>query len=186
VLQLASHTPNVSFAESGPTGFIRQSIPYVYTFALGTAPVLDSRMPLGRIVTVAVADGTRASHAPDDPFARRVPVIPAVTGPVHVTGVRRGDSLEIELIGLEANDSGSIGQLLATIAVTSGNAGRGADPVRTTIPVGGVVRMTARQPGGLILFGPVFARRIRNGDPCGEPVPARMMVRCTVIQSHGV
>jgi hypothetical protein len=186
MLQLASHTPNVSFAESGPTGFIQQSIPYVYAFALGTAPVLDSRMPLGRIVTVAVADGARAPHAPDDPFARRVPVIPAVTGPVHVTGVRRGDGLEIELIALEANDSGSIGQLLATIAVASGGAGRGADPVQTTIPVGRVVRITARQPGGLIQFGPVVARRNPTGDPRGKPVVARMMVRCTLVQSHGV
>jgi hypothetical protein len=186
MLRSATHTPNVSIAESGPTGFIQQTIPYVYAFALGAAPVLDSRMPLGRIVTVAVADGTRPSHAPDDLFARRVPGIPAVTGPVHVTGVRRGDNLEIELIALEPNDSGSVGQLLATIGVASGDPGRGADPVQTTLPVGGVVRMTARQPGGLFLFGPVVARRNRNGAPCEEPVAARMMVRCTVVQSDSV
>ncbi len=134
MLRSATHTPNVSIAESGPTGFIQQTIPYVYAFGLGTAPVLESHMPLGRIVTVAVADGTRASHAPDDLFARRVPGIPAVTGPVHVTGVRRGDNLEIELIALEANDSGSIGQLLATIAVASSDPGEIADPVQTTYP----------------------------------------------------
>ena len=186
MFQPATHTPNVSFAESGPTGFIQQSIPYAYAFALGNAPALDSRIPLGRIVTVAVDDGTRTPHAPDDLFARQVPVIPAVTGPVHVTGVRRGDNLEIELIALEANDSGSIGQLLATIGVASGGAGRDADPVQTAIPVGGVVRITAPQRGGLIRFGPVVTRLNPNGDPRGEPVAARMMVRCTVVQSHGV
>jgi hypothetical protein len=186
MLQPTTYTSNVSIAESGPIGFIQQAIPYVYAFALRTAPVLESRMPLGRTVTVAVADGRRAPHAPDDLFAKRVPGIPAVTGPVHVTGVRRGDNLEIELIALEANDSGSVGQLLATIAAASGAPGRGADPIQTTIPVGGVVRMTARQPGGLIQFGPVVARRNRNGSPCREPVAARMMVRCTVVQSHGV
>jgi hypothetical protein len=185
MLQPATHTPNVFVAELGPTGFIQQTIPYVYAFALGAAPALDSRMPLGRIVSIAVADGTRPPHAPDDLFARRVPGIPPVTGPVHVTGVRRGDNLEIELIALEANASGSVGQLLATIAVAGGDPGRGADSVQTTIPVGGVVRMTARQPGGLILFGPVVTRRNRNGAPGEEPVAARMMVRCTVVQSHG-
>ena len=64
MLQPDRQTPNVSFADSGPTGFIQQTIPYVYAFALGTAPVLDTRIPLGKIVTVAVADGTRAAHAP--------------------------------------------------------------------------------------------------------------------------
>jgi hypothetical protein len=186
MLQPATQTSNVSCAESGPTGFIQQSIPYAYAFALGNAPALDNRIPLGRIVTVAVDDGTRPPHAPDDLFARRVPVIPAMTGPVHLTGVRRGDNLEIELIALEANDSGSIGQLLATIAVASTSPGRGADPVQTTIPVGGVVRITAPQPGGLIRFGPVVSRLNPNGDPRGEPVAARMMVRCTVVQSHGI
>jgi hypothetical protein len=186
MLQPTTHTPNVSIAESGPTGFIQQTIPYAFAFALGSAPVLDSRMPLGRIVTVAVADGRRAPHAPDDLFASRVPGIPAVTGPVHVTGVRRGDNLEIELIALEANDSESIDQLLATITVASGDPGRGPDSVQTTIPVGGVVQMTARQPGGLIQFGPVVARRNHNGDLRGDPVAARMIVRCTVVPSHGV
>src|SRR5215204_3866966 len=129
MFQRATHTLNVSIAESGPIGFIHQTIPYVYAFALGTASVLESCMPLGRIVTVAVADGRRAPHALDDLFARRVPGIPAVTGPVHVTGVRRGDNLEIELIALEANNSESVGQLLATIAVASGDPGRDPDPV---------------------------------------------------------
>ena len=101
-----------------------------------------------------------------------------------MTGVRRGDSLLLELIALEANDSRSIGQLLATVA--SAGVGRGEDPVQTTIPVGGVVRITARQPGGLIQFGPVVARRNPTGDPRGKPVVARMMVRCTLVQSHGV
>src|SRR5215217_2987557 len=152
MLQPAMHTNSISIVESGPTGFIQQNIPYAFAFALGNAPVLDPRIPLGKIVTIAVADGTRAPHAPHDLFARRVPVIPAVTGPVHVTGVRRGDNLEIELIALEANDSGSIGQLLATIGVASGGAGRDADPVQTAIPVGGVVRIAAPQRGGLIRF----------------------------------
>jgi hypothetical protein len=185
MLQPARHTPNVSFADSGPTGFIQQTIPYAYAFALGTAPVLDTRIPLRKIVTVAVVDGTRAPHAPHDAFAKRVPVIPAVTGPVHVTGVRRGDILEIEVIALDANDSGSISQLLATIAVASSGAERVADPVQTTVPAGGVVRMTARQPGGLILFGPVVARRNRRSDLCEEPVAAQILVRCTVIRAAG-
>jgi hypothetical protein len=184
--QPAARTTNVAIAESGPTGFIQQTIPYAFAFALGNAPVLDTRMPLGKIVTVAVADGTRAPHVPHDWFAARVPVIPAVTGPVHVAGVRQGDILEIEVIALAANDSASIGPLLATVAVASDGAGRGADPVvQSTIPAGGVVRVAARQPGGLILFGPVVARQNRNGDPRGEPVAARMMVRCTVIQTQG-
>src|SRR5215208_2346991 len=119
MLQPGTQTTNVSIAEPGPTGFIQQTIPYAFTFALGNAPVLDTRIPLGKIVTVAVADGTRAEHAPHDLFARRVPVIPAVTGPVHIAGVRRGDILEIEVIALEANDPGSIGPLLTTIAVAS-------------------------------------------------------------------
>jgi hypothetical protein len=185
MLQPATRTPSISFAESGPTGFIQQAIPYVYAFALGNAPVLDTRIPLGKIVTVAVADDTRAPQADLDLFAQRVPVIPAVTGPVHIAGVRRGDLLEIEVIALDANDSEAIGPLLATIAVASDGTGQGADLVQSAIPAGGIVRVIARQPGGLLLFGPVVARRNRNGDPRGELVAAQMKVRCTVIQAQG-
>ena len=64
MLQPATQTTDVSIAEFGPTGFIQQPIPYAYAFALGNAPVLDTRIPLGKIVTVAVADGRRAQHAP--------------------------------------------------------------------------------------------------------------------------
>src|SRR5215218_363580 len=185
MLQPAMHTNSISIVESGPTGFIQQNIPYAFAFALGNAPVLDPRIPLGKIVTIAVADGTRAPHAPHDLFARRVPVIPAVTGPVHVAGVRRGDILEIEVIALEANDSGSIGPLLATVAVANRNSQPRADAVQFSISAGGVVRITAQQPGGLIQFGPVVVRRDRGTDQCGEPVAARMMVRCTVVRTQG-
>jgi hypothetical protein len=185
MLQSATQTSDVSIAEFGPTGFIRQTIPYAFAFALGNAPVLDTRIPLGKIVTVAVADGGRAEHALHDMFAKRVPVIPAVTGPAHVAGVRRGDILEIEVIALEANDSGSIGPLLATVAVANRSSGPSADQVQSTISAGGAVRVTAQQPGGLILFGPVVAMRTPEADLCGEPVAARMMVRCTVIQAQG-
>ena len=185
MLQPTTQTTNVSIAEFGPTGFVRQTLPYAYAFALGNAPVLDTRIPLGKIVTVAVADGGRAEHALHDMFAKRVPVIPAVTGPVHVAGVRRGDVLEIEVIALEANESGSTGPLLATVAVANRSSGPGADSVQSSISAGGLVRITAQQPGGLILFGPVVARRNRGADLCEEPVAARMMVRCTVIQAQG-
>jgi hypothetical protein len=100
--------------------------------------------------------------------------------------VCRGDILDIELIALEANDSGSLGPLLATVAVANRSSGPSADPVRSTISAGGVVRIIAQQPGGLIQFGPVVPRRDRRADLYGEPVAARMMVRCTVIQSQGV
>jgi hypothetical protein len=185
MLQPATPTTNISTAEFGPTGFIRQTIPYAYAFALGTVPVLATRIPLGKIVTVPVADGRRAEHALDDVFTRRVPVIPAVTGPVHVAGVRRGDVLEIEVIALEANDSGAIGPLLATVAVANRTSPPGANPVQSSVSAGGVVRITAQQPGGLIQFGPVVARQHRREELCEEPVAARMMVRCSVIQTRG-
>jgi hypothetical protein len=185
MLQPTTRTTEVSIAEFGPTGLIRQTIPYALAFALGDVPVLDTRIPLGRIVTVVVADGRRAEHALHDVFAKRVPLIPAVTGPVHVAGVRRGDVLEIEVIALEAIDSASIGPLIATVAVANKSSRQGADPVQSSISAGGVVRITAQQPGGLILFGPVVARRNRRADLCGETVAARMMVRCTVIQDQG-
>ena len=185
MLQLATPASNVAGAGSGPTGFIQPTIPYVFAFALGTAPVLDPCILLGKVVTIAVADGRRAPHALQDVFAARVPVIPAVTGPVRVTGVRRGDILEIDVIALEPAVAGSIGPLFGTIAVAGGDAGRGAYPVQSTIPAGGSVRVTAQQPTGLISFGPVVARRESDGDQCGEPIDARMIVRCTVIQSQG-
>ena len=185
MLQPAAHATNASIAEFGPTGFIRHPIPYAFAFALGNAPVLDTRIPLGKIVTVAVADGRRAEHDLHDMFARRVPVNPAVTGPVHVAGVRRGDILEIEVIALETDESGSIGPLFATVGVASMSSQQGEDPVQFSISAGGVVWITARQPGGLIQFGPVVARRNRRADLCEEPVAARMMVRCSVIQAQG-
>jgi hypothetical protein len=185
MLQLTTRTTEVSIAEIGPTGLIRQTIPYAFAFALGDVPVLDTRIPLGKIVTVAVADGRRAEHDLRDEFAKRVPVIPAVTGPVHVAGVRRGDILEIEVIALEADESGSIGPLLANVGVANLSSRPGVDPVQFSISAGGVVWITARQPGGLIQFGPVVARRTPKADLCGEPVAARMMVRCTVIQAQG-
>jgi hypothetical protein len=182
MLQPVTQKTNVALAEFGPTGLIRQTIPYAFAFALGNTPVLDTRIPLGKIVTVAVADGRRAEHARHGMFARRVPVIPAVTGPVHVAGVRRGDLLEIEVIALEANGSGSVGPLLATVAANRGS-GSSADLVQSTVSAGGAVRITAQQPGGLIWFGPVVARRTPKADLCGEPVAARMMVRCAVIET---
>jgi hypothetical protein len=185
MLQPVTRTPNVSIAGSGPTGFIQQTMPYAFAFALGNTPALETRIPFGKIVTVAVTDGTRAPHAPQELFAKRVPVIPAVTGPVHVAGVRRGDTLEIEVIALAASDPTSVDPLLATIAVASDGAGRVAELVQSAISTGGVVRVAARQPGGLVMFGPVVARRSRDGDPRGEPVAAQMMIRCTVVQPHG-
>ena len=182
MLQPATPTPKLSIAESGPTGFIQPAIPYAFAFALGSAPVLHTRMPLGRIVTVAVADGTPAPRAPHDLFAGRVPAIPAATGPVHVVGVRRGDVFEIEVISIETNGSAASSPLLVTIAIAG--AGRGATLNQSAIP-GGIVRATARQPGGLVTFGPVVAWGSCNGDPHGEPVAARMIVRCTVIQTQG-
>jgi hypothetical protein len=185
MLQPATQSTDVSNVEFGPTGFIRQPIPYAYAFALGNVPVLNTRIPLGKIVSVAVADGRRAEHALHDVFAKRVPVIPAVTGPVHVAGVRRGDILEIEVIALEANDSGSIGPLLATVAVADRSSQPRADAVQSSISAGEAVRITAQQPGGLIQFGPVVVGRDRGTDQCGEPVAARMMVRCTVVRAQG-
>jgi acetamidase/formamidase len=182
MLQPAMHTNSISIVESGPTGFIQQNIPYAFAFALGNAPVLDPRIPLGKIVTIAVADGTRAPHAPHDLFARRVPVIPAVTGPVHVAGVRRGDILEIELIALEANGTESIGPLLVTIAVENRSSEPRANSVQSAISAGGVVRLPAQQPGGLLQFGPAVLTQGRQADARGEPVAARMRVRCTVIR----
>jgi hypothetical protein len=185
MLSPATQTTEVSIAEFGPTGFIRQPIPYAFAFALGKDPVLGTRIPLGKIITVAVADGTRAEPALHDMFANRVPVVPAVTGPVYVAGVRRGDILEIEVIALEASDSGSIGPLLATVAVANRSSEPAADAIRSAISTGGAVRITAQQPGGLILFGPVVARRDRGTGQCGKSIAARMMVRCTVIQAPG-
>ncbi|MCD6058615.1 MAG: hypothetical protein K0Q89_2145 [Thermomicrobiales bacterium] len=185
MLQPATRTTDLSIAEFGPTGLIRQTIPNAFAFALGRAPVLNTRIPLGKVVTVAVADGRCAEHDLHDMFARRVPVIPAVTGPVHVAGVRRGDILEIEVIALEADESGSIGPLLATVGAASMSSQQGVDPAQFSISAGGVVWITARQPGGLIQFGPVVARRNRRADLCEEPVAARMMVRCSVIQAQG-
>ena len=185
MLQPATQSTDVSNVEFGPTGFIRQPIPYAYAFALGNAPVRATRIPLGKIVTVAVADGRRAKHALDDVFTKQVPVIPAVTGPVHVAGVRPGDVLEIEVIALEANDSGSIGPLLATVAIATKSSQSSVAPVQSSVSAGGVVRITAQQPGGSIQFGPVVARRNRREDLCEEPVAARMMVRCSVIETLG-
>src|SRR5687767_10026366 len=106
-------------------------MPHFYAFALGNARVQYMRILRGKIVTVAVADGTRAPQADLNLFAQRVPVIPAVTGPVHIAGVCRGDLLEIEVITLDANDSEAIGPLLATIAVASDGTGQGADLVQS-------------------------------------------------------
>ena len=185
MLQPARPTADVSVPEFGPTGFIRQSVPYAYAFALGNAPILDTRISLGRIVTVAVADGRCSEQAPHDMFGKRVPPIPAVTGPVHVAGVCRGDLLEIEVLALEANDSGSIRPLLATVGVAKGSSQPGASPLQALVSTGGVVRMTAQQPGGLIQFGPIVARRNHGADRGREPVAARMMVRCTVVGNQG-
>ena len=184
MFQPATHAPNVALAESGPTGFIRPTIPYAFAFALGPTPVRDSRIPLGKVVMIAVADGKRALHDPHDWFAARVPVIPAVTGPIHVNGVRPGDTLEIDVIVLEPDGLGSIGSLLVTIAAASGRTARGAEPLQSTILAGGAVRVKAQHPGGLISFGPVVTRREGDGAPHGEPLAARLLVRCTVVASQ--
>ncbi len=185
MLQHATHVPIVALAESGPAVFVQPIIPYAFAFALGHAPVRATRIPLGKDVLIAVADGTRAPHAPNDWFAARVPVFPPVTGPVHVNGVRPGDTLEIDVIALEPDGLGSIGSLMVTIAVAGGGTERGAEPLQSTMPVGGAVRVKAQHPGGLISFGPVVMRHERAGDPRREPIAARLLVRCTVVASQG-
>jgi hypothetical protein len=184
MLHHATHGPNVALAEPGPTVFIQPIIPYAFAFALGHVPARAARIPLGKDVMIAVADGTCAPHDPRDWFAARVPVVPAVTGPLHVDGVRPGDTLEIDVIALEPDGPGAIGSLLVTIVGASERTGPGAKPLHATIPAGGAVRMKAQHPGGLIAFGPVLARQEGNGAPSGDPVAARLLVRCTIVASQ--
>ena len=179
MLQLATPAPHS--AATGPRGFIQPPIPYAFAFALGNTPPLATRVQPGKVVAIAVMDGTRAPHPPHDLFAGRVPAVPAVTGPVRIDGVCPGDVLEVEVLALESESTGGSGSHIVGIAV----ANSGVDAVQSAIPAGGVVRVTAHQPGGLVSFGPVVRRRERIGDPPGEPVAARVTVRCTVIQSQG-
>src|SRR5215207_7557997 len=102
MLQQTTYAPYVAGIGSGPREFIQPPIPYALAFALRNAPALDTRVPLGKAVTIAVTDGTRAPHSPHDLFAARVPVIPAVTGPLCVGGVHPGDILEVEVLALES------------------------------------------------------------------------------------
>ncbi len=183
MLQHATPVPNGVLAESSPTSFIRPSIPYVFAFALGHAATPNTQIPLDKAVTITVSAGTRAPHAPQDWFASRVPVIPSMNGPVRVNGVRRGDMLEIEVVTLEPDGPRSIGPLLVTIAVACGRHGRNEEPIQAMIPAGGAVRIKAQRPGALITFGPVATRQKGDSGSGRDPVGARMIVRCTVVQA---
>jgi hypothetical protein len=185
MLQPATYPPHAGCSRSGPREFIQPPIPYAFAFALKNSTALDTRLPLEKVVTIAVTNGTRAPHPPHDLFAARVPVIPAVTGPLCLVGVRPGDILEVEVLAIQPDGPGSIDSHLVTIAVATGRAEQDADPAQSAIPAGGAVRVTAGQPGGLISFGPVVPRRQRAGDSRGEPVAARVTVRCTLMTSQG-
>ncbi len=174
----ASPARGVPLATDGPHHMLLPQRPYVFAFALTHPPVRAERINLGEPVTVVIADGARQPHEPHDWFTARLPAIPPVTGPLHVTGVSPGDTLEIEVLTI-----GAVGPMPAplrrlTVTVT-GRPSEASDPAPVTIPVGGVARIPVHRQGGMLTVGPVVASN--GADDVGVPIAANVTLRCSVM-----
>ncbi len=176
MLQIA--TPMTSVSPAGPRQVVQSAPPFVFAFAMGGAPARPERIVPGEITVIEIADGACRSSQQHDWFAARVPAIPAVTGPLWVSRVVPGDILEIEVLALEPRDEAS--DTLLTVAI--GVAGSGVGPNRTpaVIPAGGVLRIAAEHPGGLVTFGPVVPASPISGERHGEPLAAFVTIRVAV------
>jgi hypothetical protein len=180
MLQFA--TPVTVVSPAGPRQFVRSAPPFVFAFAMGGAPTRPEPIVPGEITVIEIADGACHSSRQDDWFAARVPAIPAMTGPLRVSGVAPGDILEIEVLALEPRDVAS--DTLLTIAI--GVAGGGVGPDRTSaIPAGGLLRIAAERPGGLVTVGPVILAHQISGERIGVPVAAFVTIRVAVAPPRG-
>jgi hypothetical protein len=178
---LQTATPIASVSPAGPRRFVQSAPPFVFAFAMGGVPTRPERIVPGEITVIEIADGARYSHD-DNWFAARVPTIPPATGPLRVSGVAPGDILEIEVLALEPRDVAS--DTLLTIAI--GVAGRGVGPDPTSaIPAGGLLRIAAERPGGLVTVGPVILAHHISGERIGVPVAAFVTIRVAVAPPRG-
>lgn len=175
MLQAIPQTP----ALDGPRRAIWPHRPYVWAFALGEAPAPRDPIPPGEEVVVAVADGRRPPHAPDDWFTMRVPTIPSVTGPISVAGVRAGDLLQIAIVALAPENAPEHRSLRVTL---TGSPSRAPGSTQVMVPPGSVVRLPASRAGGPFSVGPVLADA-EDGD-VGVPIAARVTLRCTLVSSR--
>ena len=165
-----------------PRKLLWPRLPYVYDFALANAPAHTERIALCEPFSVVVADGTRAPHDPDDWFARRVPAIPPVTGPLQIAGIGPGDTLRVAVLALDAADLMLMPPPMLTVAI-AGSRGNGSDSAQVAIPAGGIASMPVLCPGAQLTVGPVLV-----GPEDGAvdiSVAATVTLRCTCVQPQG-
>lgn len=168
---------------SGLEQGIRPEHPFVFEFAAPDTTMSKARITPGVVASVQVAGPTRGGWDADDWFAARTPAIRPVTGPIFVAGVAPGDILEIELLFLEPRAQPASAPFLATITVASGRTG--GDALQVAIPAGGLVRIPAQRPGGLISIGPVHSGQQLDRERACMPVPACLSIRVTIVQPIG-
>jgi hypothetical protein len=181
MLQFA--TPVTVVSPAGPRQFVRSAPPFVFAFAMGGAPTRPEPIVPGEITVIEIADGACHSSRQDDWFAARVPAIPAMTGPLRVSGVAPGDILEIEVLALEPRDA--VASTPLTVAIGVAGSGVRPDRAHAAIQAGGVLRMAAERPGGLVTVGPVIPARPISGERTGAPVSAFVTVRVAVSPPRG-
>ena len=159
--------------------------PFAFAFAMGATPMQGIEIVPGTITSIEVVDGAPCAERPNDWFARRVPRIPPVTGPLRVTGVRRGDILAIELLDLSVESSMADERTLITVAVSGGEYGS-PKTLQASVPCGGVVHIPALETGGLLSVGPILSRQVQGEAEQWDTIAAHVAVRCTVARSgHG-
>jgi acetamidase/formamidase len=150
---------------------------------MGGAPTRPERIVPGEITVIEMADGACRSSQQDRWFAVRVPAIPAATGPLRVSGVAPGDTLQFEVLALEPKNAASSARLTVAIGVAGSEGNR--DRTQAAIPAGGVLHMTAKRPGGLVTFGPVIPAGPISGEGAEAPVAAFATVRVAISPPRG-
>jgi hypothetical protein len=180
---LQTATPIASVSPADPRRFVQSAPPFVFAFAMGGPPTRSERIVPGEITVIEIADGVCHSSQQDGWFATRVPAILAATGPLRVSGVAPGDTLEIEVLALEPRDAASSARLTVAIGVVG--SGIGSDETHAAIPAGGVLRVAAERPGGLVTFGPVIPAGPIPGKGAAVSVAAFATVRVAVSPPRG-
>jgi hypothetical protein len=172
-----------AFTANPPGKLIRPQQPFVFAFALGDSGTVADRIVPGEIVAIAVSDGRRPPLDPQNWFATRVPTSPPVTGPISVTGVRPGESIEVEVLALEPEEPISTRCLRVAISVARDATAQALGPVQVVVPARGMARLPTSHPGGLVSFGPVLADMASNDTQV--LVAGRVTIRCTVVPQRG-
>jgi acetamidase/formamidase len=170
----------VSVPSLGPRRTIHPHRPFAFSFAVSATRAEVEQIIPGETVVVAIHSGRAdAGGRESDWFLRRVPALPAWTGPIHIAGAVPGDLLEFEVLAIAPQTPLPGASLMVTVTVPAAT-GEWSGAVQAAVSSGGLVRLPVARSGGLVSFGPVLTRQAPGRALPADPIAAAVTVRCVI------